>query len=66
MPVRIEIKIARGSSSDEQQKNFERALKLFKNKSFKLGIVKELRDRAEYLKPSVRKRLEKEKYEVTL
>jgi hypothetical protein len=38
MPVRIEIKIARGSSSDEQQKNFERALKLFKNKSFKLGI----------------------------
>lgn len=61
MPVRLEIKVAKGSSSDEQQKNLEKALKVLKNKVFKIGIVKELRDRAEYLKPSVRKRLQKEK-----
>lgn len=61
MPVRLEIKVAKGSSSDEQQKNLEKALKVLKNKVFKIGIVKELRDRAEYIKPSVRKRLQKEK-----
>ena len=61
MPVRLEIKVAKGSSSDEQQKNLEKALKVLKNKVFKIGIVKELRDRAEYIKPSVRKRLEVEK-----
>ncbi len=61
MPVRLEIKVSKASSADEQQKNLEKALKLFKNKVFKIGIVKELRDRTEYLKPSVRKRLQKEK-----
>jgi small subunit ribosomal protein S21 len=61
MPVRLEIKVSKASSADEQQKNLEKALKVFKNKVFKIGIVKELRDRTEYLKPSVRKRLQKEK-----
>jgi len=61
MPVRLEIKVWKASSADEQQKNLEKALKVFKNKVFKIGIVKELRDRTEYLKPSVRKRLQKEK-----
>jgi small subunit ribosomal protein S21 len=61
MPVRLEIKVSKSSSLDEQQKNLEKALKVLKNKVFKIGIIKELRDRAEYLKPSVRKRLQKEK-----
>ncbi len=61
MPRRLEIKVTKGSSSEEQQKYLEKALKILKNKFFKTGMQKELRDRAEYLKPSVRKRLEVEK-----
>jgi len=53
MLVRLEIKVAKGSSSDEQQKNLEKALKVLKNKFFKTGMTKELRERTEYLKPSV-------------
>lgn len=61
MPVRLKINVPKGSSSEEQQKNLEKALKVLKNKVFKIGIIKELRDRKEYLKPSVRNRLQKEK-----
>jgi small subunit ribosomal protein S21 len=57
----IEIHIARGASMEESQKNLEKALKVLKNKTFKLGIVKELRERAEYTKPSAKKRLQREK-----
>lgn len=38
--------------------NIERALKEFKRKHQKIGIVEELRDRAEYVKPSVKRRTE--------
>ena len=61
MAERLLIKVAKGSSQDEQQKNLEKALKVLKNKFFKTGMQQELRDRAEYLKPSVKKRLEREK-----
>lgn len=61
MAARLEIKVAKSSSKEEQQKNLEKALKVLKNKFFKTGMTKELRERAEYLKPSVKKRLEKEK-----
>ncbi len=61
MPARLEIKVAKGSSSEEQQKNLEKALKVFKNKFFKTGMTRELMERKEYLKPSVKKRLEREK-----
>lgn len=61
MGERLIIKVAKGLSSDEQSKNLERALKVLKNKFFKTGMQKELKDRTEYLKPSVRKRLEVEK-----
>jgi len=61
MGQRLIIKVAKGLSSDEQSKNLERALKVLKNKFFKTGMQKELKDRTEYLKPSVRKRLEVEK-----
>jgi small subunit ribosomal protein S21 len=37
-------------------KSIDQALKQYKNKHNKLGIVKELRDRQEYTKPSVEKR----------
>jgi len=40
--------------------NIERALKKFKRKFEKTGVVKELRARQQYDKPSVLKRLEKE------
>ena len=36
--------------------SIEQALKQYKNKHNKLGIVKELRDRQTYTKPSVKRR----------
>ena len=61
MPARILIKVKQSSSQEESQRNVEKALKDYKNKVFKLKITQELRDRKEFLKPSVRKRLQKEK-----
>jgi small subunit ribosomal protein S21 len=61
MPARIVIKVKQGSSQEESQRNVEKALKDYKNKVFKLKITQELRDRKEFLKPSVKKRLQKEK-----
>ena len=40
--------------------NIEKALKKFKRKSEKTGVVKELRARQQYNKPSVLKRLKME------
>ena len=40
--------------------NIERALKKIKRKYDKTGVVKELRSRQQYEKPSVKKRLAKE------
>ena len=40
--------------------NIERALKKFKRKFEKTGVVKELRKRQQYNKPSVLKRLKRE------
>ena len=61
MPARILIKVKQGSSQEENQRNVEKALKDYKNKVFKLKITQELRDRKVFLKPSVKKRLQKEK-----
>jgi small subunit ribosomal protein S21 len=36
----------------------EGALKVYKNKRNKIGITKELRDRASFIKPSVKRRAE--------
>lgn len=44
----------------KEGENIERALKKFKRKFEKTGVVKELRARQQYEKPSVRKRLAKE------
>jgi small subunit ribosomal protein S21 len=41
--------------------NIERALKKFKRKCEKTGVVKELRSRQQFDKPSVRKRLAMER-----
>ncbi|MBQ0053998.1 MAG: 30S ribosomal protein S21 [Bacteroidales bacterium] len=40
----------------KEGENIEKALKKFKRKFEKTGIVKELRSRREFTKPSVRKR----------
>jgi small subunit ribosomal protein S21 len=40
----------------KEGENIERALKKFKRKFEKTGIIKELRDRQEFTKPSVRRR----------
>ena len=61
MPARILIKVKQGSSQEESNRNVEKALKDYKNKVFKIKITQELRDRKEFLKPSVKKRLQKEK-----
>ena len=38
--------------------SIEQALKVYKNKTNKIGTVRELRDRAEFVKPSVKRREE--------
>ncbi len=43
----------------KEGENIERALKKFKRKFEKTGVVKELRNRQAYTKPSVTKRQEK-------
>jgi small subunit ribosomal protein S21 len=45
-------------------KNLDQALKAYKRKSDKIGTVRELRDRKEFVKPSVKRReeLKKAKY----
>lgn len=47
----------------KKYKSLEHALKVYKQKHNKLGIVKELRERQEFVKPSVKKRAEKLKAE---
>lgn len=44
----------------KEGENIERALKKFKRKFERTGVIKELRRRQQYDKPSVIKRLEKE------
>jgi|TARA_R100001463_G_scaffold10149_1_gene29942 small subunit ribosomal protein S21 len=41
--------------------NIERALKLFKRKFKQTGVLKEVRERKNFTKPSLKKRFEKEK-----
>ena len=45
----------------KEGENIEKALKKFKRKFEKTGIVKELRSRQQFDKPSVTKRLNKER-----
>lgn len=44
----------------KEGENIERALKKFKRKYEKTGVVKELRSRQAYIKPSVEKRKRKQ------
>lgn len=44
---------------DVQNDRLDKALKIFKKKIEDSGILKEVRDRAEYVKPSVVKKLKK-------
>lgn len=52
----------------KEGENIERALKKFKRKFEKTGVVKELRDRQAFTKPSIRNRTQKLKaiYKQTL
>jgi len=43
----------------KKYKSIDHALKVYKQKHNKLGIVKELRERQEFVKPSVKKRAQK-------
>jgi len=43
----------------KEGENIERALKKFKRKFEKTGVIKELRSRQAYIKPSVKKRQQK-------
>lgn len=42
----------------KEGENIERALKRFKRKFEKTGVIKELRGRKQFIKPSVRRRTE--------
>jgi small subunit ribosomal protein S21 len=42
----------------KKYKTLDQALKAYKQKHNKIGIVKELRERQEFVKPSVKKRAE--------
>ena len=42
----------------KEGENVERALKRFKRKFEKTGVIKELRDRQKYTKPSIKRREE--------
>lgn len=44
----------------KEGENIERALKKFKRKFERTGVVKELRRRQQFDRPSIRKRLQKE------
>ena len=54
MGYNYEYKIKKGES-------VERAVKKFSRKCKKLGIIQECRDRRQYIKPSVRRRLAKKR-----
>jgi small subunit ribosomal protein S21 len=41
--------------------SIDQALKLYKNKTNKIGTIRELRDRQEFVKPSVKRRAEIQK-----
>jgi small subunit ribosomal protein S21 len=41
--------------------NIERALKLFKRKFKKTGVLKEVRERKNFTKPSLKRKIQKEK-----
>jgi len=41
--------------------SIDQALKLYKSKTNKIGTIRELRDRAEFVKPSVKRREEIQK-----
>ena len=45
----------------KEGENIERALKKFKRKFEKTGVIKELRSRQAYTKPSIQKRFEKQR-----
>ncbi len=45
----------------KEGENIEKALKKFKRKFEKTGVIKELRSRQQYDKPSVKKRLKMER-----
>jgi len=45
----------------KEGENIDRALKKFKRKFEKTGVVRELRDRQAYIKPSIRRREEVKK-----
>ena len=45
----------------EVKDNIERALKVFKRKFNTIGVTKELREREQFTKPSIKKREQKKK-----
>ena len=46
---------------DDGPKSFERGMRKFKKKVTESGLLQEIRDRGEYIKPSIRRKLAKGK-----
>lgn len=49
----------RGLTVEVENDRFEKAMRLFKKKVDEAGILKELRDRESYVKPSIDRKLKK-------
>lgn len=52
-------KASRGLTVEVENDRFEKAMRLFKKKVDEAGILKELRDRESYVKPSIDRKLKK-------
>ena len=57
----IGVKVKAGITREEKKINLEIALKRFKKKQKEYGVLFEVRERAEFVKPSIKRRKEKQR-----
>lgn len=56
----MKVFVGKGFTAEEKSANFENALRTFKRRVNRDGILQELRKREYYIKPGVKKRLKRE------
>lgn len=52
----IEVKVWKGDTPEEKMANLKKALSKFKKKQKEYGVIKEIKYRQEYIKPSAKRR----------
>ena len=60
--LRVVVKKPYNATKDEIDQSIDAAIRTFKRKVNKLGIIQEVRKREYYLKPGVKRRLKHENY----